>query len=337
MTETHDPGSEPTEALGLHFADAIESVLEAASSMFPIVAETEVTFSVALAGEAGKSECENLLLEMPVFAEIPLSEDLGRGAAILIDVSTASMLVGLVSGGEPAGGDTLSEDDITSLHSALVPVLDAISATCEVATGKPFGLIEKIEVIVPEAAQEVIERLPESLCRATASVHIAEQPDGRIGILLPTDLARAMAEAEAAAAEPESTPYEPTELDDVESMIADLEAKVEMEPAEEAPVEMAPTAEAQSEREPTVDNLHLVLDIQLELSARLGQVEMPIGEILKLAPGSVIDIDRFAEEPVELVVNDRPIARGEIVVVQENFGIKITEISSPKERIESLR
>ena len=327
MTETHDPGSEPTEELGLHFADAIESVLEAASSMFPIVAETEVTFSVALAGEAGKSECENLLLEMPVLAEIPLSEDLGGGAAILIDVSTAAMFVGLVSEGEPSGGDTLSKDDITSLHSALVPVLDALSATCEVATGKPFGLIEKIEVIAPEAGQEVIERLPESLCRATASVHITEQPDGRIGILLPTDLARAMAEAEAAAAEPESAPYEQIELDNVESMIADLEAQVEMEP----------TVETQLEREPTVDNLHLILDIQLELSARLGQVEMPINEILKLAPGSVIDIDRFAEEPVELVVNDRPIARGEIVVVQENFGIKITEISSPKERIESLR
>jgi len=337
MTETHDPGSEPTEALGLHFTDAIESVLEAASSMFPIMGETDVTFSVALAGEAGKGECENLLLEMPVFAEVPLSEDLGGRAAILTDVSTASMLVGLVSKGEPAEGDSLSEGDITSLHSALVPVLDALSATCEVATGKPFGLIEKIEVIAPETTQEVIGGLPESLCHATASVHIAEQKDGRIGILLSTDLARAMAEAEAAAAEPESTPYEQTELDDVESMIANLEAQVEAEPAVEAPMEIEPKTEAQSEREPTVDNLHLILDIQLKLSARLGQVEMPIGEILKLAPGSVIDIDRFAEEPVELVVNDRPIARGEIVVVQENFGIKITEISSPEERIESLR
>ncbi len=333
MTETHDPGS----ALELHFADAIEAVLEAASSMFPIMGETEVTFSVALAGQAGKSACADLLVEMPVFAEIPLSDDLGGAAAIVTDVSTALMLVGLVSEGEPAGGDTLSEDDITSLHSALVPVLDALSATCEVATGTPFGLIEKIEVLAPAAGQEVMDRLPESLCRATASVHISEQPDGRIGILLSTDLARAMAEAEAAVAEPESTPYEQTELDNVESMIADLEAQVQMEPAVKAPVEIEPKMEAQSERGPTVDNLHLILDIQLELSARLGQVEMTINEILKLAPGSVIDIDRFADEPVELVVNDRPIARGEIVVVQENFGIKITEISSPEERIESLR
>jgi flagellar motor switch protein FliN/FliY len=85
-----------------------------------------------------------------------------------------------------------------------------------------------------------------------------------------------------------------------------------------------------------MENIDLILDIQLRLSARLGQVEMQIGEIMKLTPGSVIDIDRLVDEPIELVVNDRPIARGEIVVVQENFGIKITEIISQKERIRSL-
>ena len=83
--------------------------------------------------------------------------------------------------------------------------------------------------------------------------------------------------------------------------------------------------------------MDLILDIQLRLTARLGQMEMPIGDIMKLAPGSVIDIDRFVDEPVELVVNDRPIARGDIVVVQENFGVRISEIISPKDRIRSLR
>ncbi len=96
-------------------------------------------------------------------------------------------------------------------------------------------------------------------------------------------------------------------------------------------------SQAAGAREPSIENIDLILDIQLRVNARLGQVEMPIGEILKLAAGSVIDIDRFTDEPVELVVNDRLVARGEIVVVQENFGIRITEIVSKEERIESLR
>lgn len=86
-----------------------------------------------------------------------------------------------------------------------------------------------------------------------------------------------------------------------------------------------------------IDNINLIMDIELEVVARLGEIEMPIREILKLGPGSIIDIDRAADAPVELVVNDKLVAKGDVVVVQENFGLKITEVLSPKERIESLR
>jgi len=77
------------------------------------------------------------------------------------------------------------------------------------------------------------------------------------------------------------------------------------------------------------DNLDMVYDIRLEATARLGRVELPIGSILNLGPGSV--------EPVELYINDKLIARGDVVVVDEKFGLRITEIVSARERIESLR
>jgi len=107
--------------------------------------------------------------------------------------------------------------------------------------------------------------------------------------------------------------------------------------AEETPPTTSPAPGHRNMSEQSIQNMDLILDIQLRLTARLGQMEMPIGEIMRLAPGSVIDIDRFVDEPVELVVNDRPIARGDIVVVQENFGVRISEIISPKDRIKSLR
>jgi len=71
--------------------------------------------------------------------------------------------------------------------------------------------------------------------------------------------------------------------------------------------------------------------------ARLGRVEMPVGEILALGPGSIVDVGRLVDEPVELLVNDKLIARGDVVVVDERFGLRITEIVSPEQRIESLR
>jgi len=84
-------------------------------------------------------------------------------------------------------------------------------------------------------------------------------------------------------------------------------------------------------------NLDMVLDIRLVATARLGHVEMPIHEILALGPGSIIEVGHLVDEPVELLVNDKLIARGDVVVVDEKFGLRITEIVSPRERIESLR
>ena len=86
----------------------------------------------------------------------------------------------------------------------------------------------------------------------------------------------------------------------------------------------------------TPDNLDLVLDIGLTCTARLGQVEMPISEILELGPGSIIEVGHLVDEPVELLVNDKLIARGDVVVVDEKFGLRITEIISQEERIKSL-
>jgi flagellar motor switch protein FliN/FliY len=128
---------------------------------------------------------------------------------------------------------------------------------------------------------------------------------------------------------------------EIDALLAQATGQTEAEPSAPAPAAEpgAPSALAQPPAAPErpAENIDLILDIQLRLTARLGQMEMPVSEIMKLTPGSVIDIDRFVDEPVELVVNNRPIARGDIVVVQENFGIKIIEIISPTERIQSLK
>ncbi len=84
-------------------------------------------------------------------------------------------------------------------------------------------------------------------------------------------------------------------------------------------------------------NLGMVLDIRLAVKARLGRVEMSLHDILELGPGSIIEVGHLVEEPIELLVNDKLIARGDVVVVDEKFGLRITEIVSPRERIESLR
>ncbi|HAV62139.1 MAG TPA: flagellar motor switch protein FliN [Verrucomicrobiales bacterium] len=73
-------------------------------------------------------------------------------------------------------------------------------------------------------------------------------------------------------------------------------------------------------------NLDMVLDVPVSLSVELGTTQLPMKEVLELGEGSVIQLDKEADAPVELYVNSRLIARGEVVVVEDRFGIKITEI-----------
>ncbi len=83
-------------------------------------------------------------------------------------------------------------------------------------------------------------------------------------------------------------------------------------------------------------NLDLLLDVDLPLSIELGRTKMKVQEILNLGPGSVVELNKLAGEPVDLLVNNKIVAKGEVVVIDENFGLRITSLISPQERIKSL-
>lgn len=84
-------------------------------------------------------------------------------------------------------------------------------------------------------------------------------------------------------------------------------------------------------------NLQLILDIPLRVTVELGRTKMPVNELLNLGQGSVIELNKLAGEPMEVFVNDKLIARGEAVVVNEKFGVRLTDIISTKERVEQLK
>lgn len=84
-------------------------------------------------------------------------------------------------------------------------------------------------------------------------------------------------------------------------------------------------------------NLSLIMDIPLKVTVELGRTKMPVSELLNLTQGSVIELAKLAGEPMEVLVNDKLIARGEAVVVNEKFGVRLTDIISPSERIEQLK
>ncbi len=84
-------------------------------------------------------------------------------------------------------------------------------------------------------------------------------------------------------------------------------------------------------------NLDMIMDVSVTVSIEVGRARMSINDLLRLSQGAIIELDRMAGEPLDVLVNGTLVARGEIVVVKEKFGIMLTEVVSPEERLRRLR
>jgi len=112
-------------------------------------------------------------------------------------------------------------------------------------------------------------------------------------------------------------------------MLQNLEQKTEEAGFEEL--------KAEKKDSPTKKDIDFILDVPLELTVQLGMTKMLIRDLLQLGQGSVVELDKLAGEPMEILINNKLVARGEVVVVNEKFGVRLTDIVSPAERISQLR
>ena len=148
-------------------------------------------------------------------------------------------------------------------------------------------------------------------------------------------------------AEEEANANEQFTADDWAAAMAEqADAEASAQPAEAAAAQNAqPAANVFANLAPDVAgltpeatrNLELVMDIPIQLTVELGRTRMPIRNLLQLAQGSVVELNELAGEPLDVFVNGCLVAQGEVVVVNEKFGIRLTDIITPSERLKKLR
>ena len=109
-----------------------------------------------------------------------------------------------------------------------------------------------------------------------------------------------------------------------------MAANVPVQPAQFIPLNTQPVQVNDA-------NIGLILDVPLSVTVELGRTNKSIKEILELTNGSIVELDKLAGEPVDINVNGKFLAKGEVVVIDENFGVRITEIASPAERAAKLQ
>ncbi len=257
---------------------------------------------------------EDLAADKGLLARFPFRSGFDGELAFLLRHREASMLADLILGGEGKEKEALEEADLDALKEALTQIAGSGAPTLSATLGRDVGFSPPtVEAVEAKTLTEVLPWGQAFLGVGTIKVDgVLETP---LRVLLPVGVAREM-------------------------------AKVLREEEDEAPqtsvVSGTPQPAfagggAEAAAPPDIRNIDLILDLEVEATVRLGEAEMPLKDIQRLRPGSIIDLDKDTEAPVELVVNNRVLAKGELVVVSsDHFALRITEIESPSERIRKL-
>lgn len=271
----------------------------------------------------------------------------GRNVLIM-KISDAALIANLMMGGDGNVETTeLSEIEISAVQEAMNQMIGSAATSMatmfsrEVNISPPSSKIWKSN---DEQISDVINP-SEDIVKVSFNIKIGNLLDSDIMQILPLETAKKivsimMGEEDLKEQEIIEGPQEVVseikgkEIKEAQSERIEVKTtnpteQVEVHRAAFSPLKKGPTGEAHK-------NIDLILDVPLNVSVVLGRTQKSIKEILSLSTGSLIELEKLAEEPVEVLINGKKIAYGEVVVVDENFGVRITDIVSSFDRIKSL-
>lgn len=289
-----------------------------------------------------------------------------------IQATDAAVIADLMMGGDGTNPDQqLTELHMSAVGEAMNQMMGAVATSLSSMFHKKIDISPPKVNLVDFGSEEVITEIAknsEPVVRAAFRMEVDGLIDSEIMQILTIDVAKEMVDAllndEPAAAEPpKAAPAPPPKAPPQQqaspppppqqqapppqqnyppqggyppqygyggsSMQPNVVTNMPVSPAQFMPLSMEPVQINES-------NINLILDVPLQVTVELGRTKKTIREVLDLTTGSIVELDKLAGEPVEIHVNGHFLAKGEVVVIDENFGVRITEIASPAERAAHL-
>lgn len=233
----------------------------------------------------------------------------------------ADLMIGQDGSNPPAQLEDLHLSAVTELMNQTA---DAILSSIASQIAQSI-VTNPMEVTIVDLDASVIPGISDEVTIADAELKIGDFSPGKLGLIL-----KGQIEAELKAG--------PKAEASKDGFVSDVTAGAQMKTAGPASAQKIIASEVQEEKTETVydKSLDIVLDVPLQVTVELGRTNKLVKDVLALSPGSVIELDKLAGEPVDILVNQKYIAKGEVVVIDENFGIRITDIIKPSDRIPKL-
>lgn len=304
-----------------------------------------------------------------IILDVEYVEGISGRNMLMMKTSDAAVIANCMMGGDGiVENPQLSELEISAVQEAMNQMIGSAATSMATMFGRRVDISPPQSTLWDDKEQNLSSNIEEEekVVRISFTLEVGEILKSNIMQILPLDTAKKIvsmmmgeeeAEIETVAAAPEVTmsapaPVTPPPAAQVTTAPAAPVVQNIQEPTYKEPVYEAPTPAPRPQVEvqkanftslgvenarKSHDNIDLILDVSLEVSVVLGRTKKSIKDILSLGNGSLIELDKLADEPVEVLVNGKVIAEGEVVVVDENFGVRINNIVSGTDRIKSLR
>ena len=306
-----------------------------------------------------------------IILDVEYVEGISGRNMLMMKISDAAVIANCMMGGDgKIESDELSEIEISAVQEAMNQMIGSAATSMATMFGRRVDISPPQSTLWESKEQSLSNDIEEEekVFRFSFDLEVGEVLKSSIMQILPLNTAKKIvsimmgenqvqAPVDAPVSEPAPTPASAPTMPS--SSQPTYEAAVHgqpayQQPAYEAPANYAPPmSHTQPMMQPSVevqkatlgtehvrkshDNIDLILDVALDISVVLGRTKKSIRDILNLGNGSLIELNRLADEPVEVLVNGKVIAEGEVVVIDENFGVRINNIVSGADRIKSLR
>ena len=283
------------------------------------VAITTPRVAVVSAGEAREG-----LAWPAVLVLIDHTDGLEGRSLFVIGTGDASVVADLMMGGPGARSEELGEIPLSAVGEAMNQMMGSAStAMAELLARRVDISAPAVEVVddATAAAARLDVDAGGPLVRVAFDLRVGDLLDTTLMQLMPLPFARSLVDGLAGAPEPPGDAEEGPRLQAVPAPVA--------QPVQFPALDPAPRGGAAAD-------IGMLLDVPLQVTVELGRAQLPIRRVLELVPGSIVELDKLAGEPVDVLVNGKQIARGEVVVIDEEFGVRITEIASQAKRLRGL-
>lgn len=251
----------------------------------------------------------------------------------IYNIVDATRLIDLMLGGEGESTTILDEDSTDALNETINQIMGATCQTLSEKTGQSVS-IDQVEIQTGQGADVVRERLEtDPFPGIEFTMALDELIDSKMFIGLNEKLFGSLTDLfhkpkSEASSEPRPAPEPAATSGGPAAAAPGAPAATVFPPSPQPAPEPAYTG--------TPGNIDLLMDIELPVVIRIGKTELLLQDILKLTPGAIIELNKTTDDPIDMLVNNKLVARGEVVVVEGNFAFRITEIVSPAARIRSL-